>query len=151
MSILVAVRNGYTQNGVLTSDGRMEMAALAEVLRPYLEGRRVFTFTSAYSAPAESAEILTKALGLEVPEPTAFLGDGSREFSKLLAQVRAKFKKADVVIVVGHASNFFGNSPRFLSYYAQHVLKVSYEEAVLEFGHAVLMDSESPGEVVLLP
>lgn len=151
MSVLVAVRNGYTQDGVLTPEGRREMTVLAEALCPYLEGKRVFTLTSAYSAPSECADILTMALGFGVPEPTAFLGEGSREFSKLLAQVKAKLRKADVVIIVGHGSNFFGSSPRFLSYYAERMLKATYHEEVLAFGHAVLMDSDHPDEVVLLP
>ncbi len=107
MKTLIFVRHGeYDYNYRLTEAGRHKLRALAEALKPEIEGRgEVLVLASTAPRAADSADVICEVLAVSRRENHEVLWEDDSHFREIdedLNLVRSRADDADVVIVVGH-------------------------------------------------
>lgn len=141
MKLLVVVRHGqYGKDGRLDDRGRLQIDALAEKLKPLINGASVFILTSPTDRTCESAEILGHALGAPIEEHEVLWSEDSRpeNFPGALALVRSRSDKALVLILVTH----FEYAEGFPTYFAKMELGIQLRSRLIKTGEAWVLDCQ---------
>lgn len=141
MKRLVVVRHGeYGSGDHLNEEGRAQMNALAEKLKPLFSGCSVLVLTSTANRARESAEILTAAFSAACEAHEILLSESSHQedLPGVYELVRSRQDLADVVMLVTHLEY----ARDFPSYFGEKQLETHWHQGELEKGEAKVIDCE---------
>lgn len=140
MRHLIVVRHGqYGYDERLNERGRTQICALAEKLKPFMDGSTVCILTSTADRARESAEILGSSFGIGFEEHEILWSEECHpeDLPGTLELVRSRKDKADVLILVTHLEY----AEDFPTYFALEELGTSMGPSrSVEKGEACLLD-----------
>jgi phosphohistidine phosphatase SixA len=138
MKYLVIIRHGdYVEEGRLSGNGRRQIEAIAEVLRPLAAGGRAQVISSTAIRAEESAEIIGAILALPVETNEILWSeeDHPEDFAALLELIRNRQDKADCLILVTHLEYTLS----FPSYFAKREWRVEVPALGIQKGEGVVL------------